>query len=244
MRSLLAALSFFSFIPVPGIRHTPQLDGWSIGMAPLVGLLIGGALAGLDFLLGMILPHPLRDALVVLGWLVVTGGTHIDGLADSLDGLGTWATPERRLEILHDPTSGPFAVAGVAALLIVKVLAASALPGLRWQWLLVTPVIARLGMVMVVRLYPYARREGLGAGLRAQLTFGPLVVAILTTAAVIWLGVGIVGLIVGGIGMVGALLFGAWAWARLRTGITGDVYGAAVELTEVLALVAAVALTG
>lgn len=245
MRSLLAALSFFSFIPVPGVRDAPELDGWALGWAPLVGLLIGGGLVGLDALFGFLFPHPLRDALIVLGWLVLTGGTHIDGLADSLDGLGAWAAPARRLDILRDPASGPFAVAGVAALLVVKMLAIAALP-VRWGWLLATPVMARFGMLLVVRAYPYARPEGLGAGLRARLTVGPLLLAVATTlATMLWVsravGEGPAGVAIGA-GVGSALLFGAWAWARLRTGVTGDVYGAAVEVAEIAVLLAAVAL--
>jgi adenosylcobinamide-GDP ribazoletransferase len=241
MRSLLAALSFFSFIPVPGVRETSQLDGWALGWAPLVGLLIGGALAGLDAPFGFVFPHPLRDALLVLGWLVLTGGTHMDGLADSLDGLGAWATPQRRLDILHDVSSGPFAVAGVAALLIVKTLALAALPS-RQPWLLATPVIARLGMLLVLRVYPYARPQGLGAGLRADLTMGPLTLGGLTTLATVFLAAQTTGLIAAGIGLAGALAFGGWAAARLGGGVTGDVYGATVELTEVFVLLAGVAL--
>ena len=245
MRSLLAALSFFSFIPMPGVRQTPELDGWALGWAPFVGLLIGGGLAGLDAALGLVFPHPLRDGLVVLGWLILTGGTHMDGLADSLDGLGAWATPERRLEILRDVGSGAFAVAGVAGLLIAKTLAVGALP-VRWGWLVATPVVARMGMLLVVRVYPYARREGLGAGLRGQLTAGPLALAGLATlVAVGWVGLAagpIAALVGGGAGLVGALLFGWWAQARLGGGITGDVYGATVELAEVLVLLVAVGL--
>ena len=177
---------------MPGVRDAPELDGWALSWAPFVGLLVGGGLVGLDALFGLVFPHPLRDALVVLGWLVLTGGTHVDGLADSLDGLGAWATPERRLDILRDPTSGPFAVAGVAALLIVKTLAIASLP-VRWEWLLAAPVIARLGMVLVVRSYPYARPEGLGAGLRSQLTIGPLAWAAMTTLGVLLLALQAIG---------------------------------------------------
>lgn len=201
--------------------------------------MIGGALVGLEAALDLFFPRPLSDALLVLGWVVLTGGTHVDGLADALDGLGAWATPERRLEILHDPNSGPFAVVGVALIFIVKALALAAL-GVRWRWLLLTPVVARLGMLAALRAYPYARREGLGAGLRAQVTVGPLLLAIFPALVTAYLTLRLIGLVVMATGIVGALLFGAWAWARLRTGITGDVYGATVELTEFLILLVAV----
>ena len=83
MSSLLAALSFFTFIPIPGKRITPQLNGWSLGLAPLTGLVVGAGVVGLDALIEPVFSHPLRDGLVVLLWIVLTGATHIDGLADS-----------------------------------------------------------------------------------------------------------------------------------------------------------------
>ena len=243
MRSLMAALSFFTFFPIPGRRETAELDGWALGFAPLAGLIIGIGLMAFDALAGLIFPHPLRDALLVLAWIVLTGATHIDGLADSMDGLWATTTPQRRLEIMRDVNSGAFAVTGVAILLIVKTMAVAEVAE-REGWLLATPVVARMGMLLVMRIFPYGRKEGLGAGLREQLTVGPLSLAGLTTALVMWRVVLVSGwetvLVVSAIGLAGALLFGWWACRRLQVGLTGDIYGATVELAEIAILLAVV----
>lgn len=242
MWRFVAALSFFTFIPAPGRRDTPALDGWALSFAPLVGFIIGGGLVGLDAALVALFPQPVRDGLLVAGWVILTGGMHLDGLADSFDGLAVSLPPERRLEILRDKHSGAFAVVGLTLTLILKVAALTFLAG-RVGWLLAGPVVARMGMLLVMRIYPYARQEGLGAGLRQQLSAGPLALAALVTVGALvlasrWAGLREM-LLVASVALVFCVVFGAWAARRLGGGLTGDVYGATVELSEVVILLAA-----
>ena len=131
---------------------------------------------------------------------------------------------------------GAFAVAGVVSLLLVKVAAIMALPPSGRMWvLLVFPCLSRWGMLLVLELFPYARREGIGVpfqpqGGRWHLMAGLAVAAV---AAVALTGLGGLALLAAATAV--ALGLGAWA-SKLLGGVTGDVYGAANESAEAAAL--------
>ncbi len=88
MTPLLAALQFLLLTPA-FIRRafTPREMGQSVGFYPLIGLLLGAVLALADALLGYLFPIPVRSALVLALWIILTGGLHLDGFLDSCDGL-------------------------------------------------------------------------------------------------------------------------------------------------------------
>ena len=212
---------------------------------PLVGLLLGGALVGLEWGAGKIFPLYLTAAILLVFLVAVTRGLHLDGLMDVCDGLFGGFTRERRLEIMRDSNVGAFAVAGAVSVLLLKYGALLSLlsldaDGRRWS-LLLFPSLSRWSMVLLLGAFPYVRDQGLGSpfhqGSAKLATSIAGVVAIL--AAVL----------IGGIGGAGILLgVSVLAWllgkgmVSLLGGLTGDTYGAANEVTEVAALVAAVAL--
>ena len=212
---------------------------------PLVGLFLGLALVGLDWGAGKIFPVYLTAAVLLVFLVAVTRGLHLDGLMDVCDGLFGGFTRERRLEIMRDSSVGAFAVAGAVCILLLKYGALLSLlsldgDGRRWS-LLLFPTLSRWSMVLLLGAFPYVRDQGLGSPFhqrRARLaTLIALVVVIL--AAVL----------IGGIGGAGMLLgVSVLAWllgkgmVTLLGGLTGDTYGAANEVIEAAALVAAVAL--
>jgi adenosylcobinamide-GDP ribazoletransferase len=221
--------------------------GAAITASPLVGALLGvaatGVLAGLTWLGS----PPLLSGLLVVGLLALaTRGMHVDGLADTADGLGCYGPPERALAVMKDGGAGPFAVVTLIVVLGVQAtgLAAVATSGHWW----VVPLALTTGRAAFPlccrRGRPAARPNGLGA-LVAD-TQSPLV------PAVWWVVLAAVGtLVVPGrwwlgpiaILLAGALVLGLSAHTRRRFGgLTGDVLGAASELA-VTAVLAVTALT-
>jgi adenosylcobinamide-GDP ribazoletransferase len=207
----------------------------------LVGVLVGFAVAGLDWALLKVLPGELTAAIAVAAGLIITGAMHLDGLADSADGiLGGW-NPERRLAIMKDPTLGTFGAATILCAVLVRWTAVTALAGpARFGALALAPVAGRAGALFLLKAFPYARREGLGERY-IQRDVVALVFGHMVTAGMAYLLAGPVGLIIAAIGWIVALSLGYLASRKLDGGLTGDVYGAAVELAEVAVLIAAVA---
>jgi adenosylcobinamide-GDP ribazoletransferase len=232
------ALQFLTIAP-PLVRRPPRPAdlGAADAFFPAVGLAIGCALAGLDAVLsGLAAPH-VRDVLLVGALATITGALHLDGLADSFDGLFGGGDAASRLAVMRDPRVGAYGVVALVCLLLLKVAALGALAGqARVLALVLAPCLGRWAIVQATWSFPYARPEGLGRGFKDGLRGGHVAVAALTAlAAAAWL-----------IGPGGAALFAvtvAFVWAagmamvgRLG-GLTGDTYGALCEVVETGVLV-------
>lgn len=239
------ALSFLTVCPAWGLKAPTQRQiSNSRAFYPVVGLLLGAALAALERGAREVFPPFLTAALLVAFLAVVTRGLHLDGFMDCCDGLFGGYTRERRLEIMRDSHVGSFAVAGGAALLLVKyaaLLSLLVLPlaGRAWA-LMLFPLLSRWGMVAALGAFPYVRRQGLGSPFHqghAKLATG---VALAAAVAVALLG-GPAGLALLAGASALALLLGC-GMSRMLGGLTGDTYGAINEVVEVAVLVTAVAL--
>ena len=165
VRAMLAALQFLTILPLPrDLDLGTRALGQGVWFFPVVGLLIGVAVAALDFGLGQILPQLPASALVVIALLLVSGGLHVDGLADTADGFFSSRPKERILEIMHDSRSGPMAVAAVVCVLSLKLSALASLPAqppLQRAGVIVLMALAgRCALVFQINLLPYARTEG------------------------------------------------------------------------------------
>ncbi|WP_287373103.1 adenosylcobinamide-GDP ribazoletransferase [Oceanithermus sp.] len=228
LRPFWFALGFLTTLPVPPTGNaTAEERRRSVFWYPLVGWVVGGVLAVVAALAGA-WPPGLEAALVLAAWLAVTGMLHLDGLLDSADALLAPRPPGERLKILTDVHHGSFALGVGAVFLILKWQAIAAGPGL-WA-LALAPVAARAWILPLLGLFRPARPGGLGAGVRGG-TWGwgflfaaPL--ALLAPGPAVVAG-------------AWALGFALWASRRLGGGLTGDVYGAAVETTELVFLLAA-----
>jgi adenosylcobinamide-GDP ribazoletransferase len=233
------ALQFLTVMP-PLVRRAPGPDdlGRSEAYFPLVGLLLGAALAGVDILLQPVVAPLVRDVILVAMLAALTGALHLDGVVDTFDGLFAGADHERRLAVMRDPRAGSFGVVAVVLLLALKLAAlASLAPMLRSPALLLAPCLGRWAIVLVTRAFPYARPEGMGSAFRSSLGWAHVVAAGAIAVAGAGLAVGPGGLLVWLAASSGALLAGRWVAGRLG-GLTGDTYGAICELVEAGVLVA------
>ncbi|KPA90968.1 MULTISPECIES: adenosylcobinamide-GDP ribazoletransferase [Pseudomonas] len=232
------ALQFLSSLPIrlPGMPQ-PQELGRSLLWYPLVGLLLGAGLYGVDCLLSAT-PALLHAALLLTAWVLFSGGLHLDGLADSADAwLGGFGDRERTLSIMKDPRSGPIAVVTLVLVLLLKFCALLALIEQRQTVALVlAPLIGRSALLGLFLVTPYVRAGGLGQALADHLPRrAGWQVLLLSAAACLGLA--------GWHGALALLLavvcFGWLRHLMLRRlgGTTGDTAGALLELLEMAVLV-------
>jgi adenosylcobinamide-GDP ribazoletransferase len=239
MLAFWIALQFLSSLPVrlPGMPE-PQALGRSLLFYPLVGVLFGSLLMGLSELLNGA-PLMLHAALLLAAWVLLSGGLHLDGLADSADAwLGGFGDRERTLSIMKDPRSGPIAVVTLVIVLLLKFTAIMALiESQHSAGLLLAPVIGRAAMLGLFLNTPYVRASGLGQALADHLprTLGFQVLLATAVGCVLLTGwAGVVSLVVA---VVGFFWLRQLMMRRLG-GTTGDTAGATLELLEMAVLVA------
>ncbi len=209
----------------------------SMAWFPVVGLLIGLVLAGIWYFLSPFL-HPLFvSLLVVVSLTVITRGLHLDGLSDTIDGLGGGYTREKRLEIMKDSHIGAFGVIAIVFAILFKVIAIYEIPqNVRLSVLIFFPILSRFVMVLVAWKCPYARREGgLGQDYVDLLKTRTLIIAFITTLLLGLLILSYTGLILAIIIMGVAFGFSVF-FNKTLGGVTGDVLGATNEVCEILAL--------
>ncbi|WP_446349095.1 adenosylcobinamide-GDP ribazoletransferase [Coleofasciculus chthonoplastes] len=241
-QSWLGAITFYTCIPIPmswGLDFE-RIARW----APVVGLFIGVLLAMLDALLqhwGM--PHLTRSGIIVVSWVALTGGLHLDGVMDTADGLGV-QDPKRRLEVMADSVTGAFGAMAAIALLLLKMAALTDIETDRWFALISVAGWGRWGQVVAISMYPYLKATGKGAfhqqGIRvpidslwgAFLLLGVCGLPLLMNMNRDSLELAVIS---AGGGCAIALLTGFWFYRQLG-GHTGDTYGAVVEWTEALLL--------
>ena len=269
MNGLRSAIGFLTILPLAPSGAPGSLVS-ARGWFPLVGLLLGLILASLEILRMLMLqagssgwygyaPLPvtypvflnytilLWSVLLVVILVVLTRALHLDGFMDSCDALLGGFDRERRLAILRDPNVGAFAVIGVVCLLLIKVSALAGLPLVgaeRLPVLLLFPCLSRWAMLLTMELYPYVRSNGIGTAFfdggqgrfKWQLILGSVFTLVVSVALA-----GMVGIVLLAAACAVAWSIGAWA-TRLLGGVTGDIYGAVNELTEVVVLLMALML--
>ncbi len=210
--------------------------GASRAFFPLVGLALGGALAGLDWLMDTAVPPLVVGAVLVAVLLALTRAIHTEGFLDACDGLFGGHTREERLRILRDTHVGAFAVAGGAALLLLKWSLLVSVPlDARWELLVLFPCLSRLGMLATMAAFPYARAEGLGSAFLEGRGWWQPAFGLATGLVAGWLLLGAAGLALAGGALAVSLGLGWWM-SRMLGGLTGDTYGAVNESAEVSVL--------
>lgn len=232
MKNLMAAIRFITILPAGSSAHFDAVG--MVAWFPAVGLLVGGALAVFDHLVARIWSLPAVAVLDVIFLAVLTGAFHIDGLADTADGLFSHRSRERMLEIMKDSRIGTMGVVAVASVLALKWVGISELSASRSAWLVLVPAYSRSAMLIAMSRMEYGRPDG-GTGLPffarklGWRDFGWVFATILLSFA---LGSHNFLLINLGFGILTAALI---AYYRRRIGcVTGDMLGAMAEVNEAL----------
>jgi adenosylcobinamide-GDP ribazoletransferase len=236
MRSLRIAFGLLTTLPFP------LPDDWSPGDSggasiwyPLVGLVIG-TLTWLAWKGALILFPPLAAGIIaLLAWVLLTGGLHLDGLADCCDGLLASVSVERRLEIMKDPHLGAFGVIGLILVLLLKGAALAALTPGTSLGILLAASLARW-YILPAGLLPLARPGGMGADFSSGLQRSFIYMgAILPVGLALVFGMrGVISLLAG----TAAAALVLWLAKARIGGMTGDVFGMVVEVVETAVLLA------
>ncbi len=244
--SFFTALSFLSIIPRPfrGETSAKEIER-SLSYFPVVGVVLGIILAGLNWLLGLLLPTTVVYGLLLVALVIITGGMHLDGFADTCDGIAGHKTAEERLRIMRDSRVGAFGAIGIFLLLLIKYVSLTSVPeSLVMTTLVLMPVVSRWAMVYAIVAYPYARPTGLGQAFKQGATWLRFTIATIITLAVSlalthWANITYFYL------ATVAIILGVWVVTlglatylkRKFAGLSGDTYGAINEVAEVMALI-------
>jgi adenosylcobinamide-GDP ribazoletransferase len=237
-KEIRVAFSFLTTLPVGRVEfdaREPVLPR-AMFFFPLVGLVLGGLLLVSDRGLGALFTSPLLVAvLLVLLMAVLTGGLHLDGVADSADGLLSYRDRDKTLQIMRDSRIGAMGAEALFFTLALKIALFSALPPAgRGPVLLLTPLCGRIALIGMLSGLNYAR-SGPGMGtlfgrpprlflismiaLMAALSFSLLGAGFMLTMVLLWGGV-----------VIGFMLL---CFRRIG-GYTGDTLGAICELSEMV----------
>ena len=237
MKSLLTALQFLTRIPLPfDSGNNPIHSGRSLLWYPLVGVLIGLIIFALTKLLQQ-QPAMLVAILVLIIWVMITGGLHLDGLADSADAwAGGYGSKKKTLEIMKDPHVGSLAIVVLVLVLLLKVAALSELvKSDKAYFIILAPMLARSAVLYLFLTTPYVRPQGLGANMAKHCphVLGIIVLLLFVVPAVI---INPLAVLAAGLALTGL----RYLMMKRLSGMTGDTIGASIEITEAVVLVSLV----
>jgi adenosylcobinamide-GDP ribazoletransferase len=240
VKRFLLMLQFMTTIPLRfDLKATPEDYGKGLAFAPAVGLVIGGILAGCRYAFSLAFPLPVTAVLVMVAYILLTGGLHLDGLGDAFDGLFSGRSRERMLEIMRDSRVGTNAVLAVTSVLLLDT---AALYSLQESTVLIVlllfPVAGRVGSLVSAGISEYARAGGgLGKSFIDSCGMSEIAVGLVLHFLIFFLAAGPQGLIAGLIPVFTAFVFTRLLSGRIG-GATGDILGAVCEINQTLFLLA------
>lgn len=228
------AAGLLTAIPLPPRLHRLPATA-TVAAFGIVGLALGSILGGLEAGLAFVLAPPARSAVLVAVLALLTGGLHLDGLGDTVDGLAARGPREERLAAMRDSRLGALGAASIAAILLVDVTALAAIPAGRIQALVVAVGCSRAAGAVALASGSPAHPDGLGRAYVVPHVRWAAAVAVASTAVA-------AGLLAGWRGIAAALLATATAIVvaavlrRAVGGMTGDGCGAAIEVAAAVSL--------
>lgn len=236
MKRFLIALQFLTVLPFNIKGKIEEEDfGRSLAYFPVVGLLIGLVLAGAAYISSS-LPPLAASALILITWVIITGGIHLDGFADTCDGFYGKRPREEILKIMRDSRIGTMGAAGVAMLLIFKFAALSSIQTEDlWKVLIAAAVFSRWGQAFVCSVSEYARAEGKAGYFIKYAKKTDIFAGAAFTLILNWFLMGLEGIIL--FTLLSAVIFLFLRYAKRKIGgMTGDTIGAVNEIAEASAL--------
>lgn len=237
------ALQFLTIFPIQ-LKDMPskQQNAQSLLFYPLIGLLIGLILFVIATVLH-VLQILLLSTLILVVWIWLTGGLHLDGLADTGDAwVGGFGDPERTLKIMKDPSCGPIGVLSLIILCLIKFSAIYTLLEKQiYTPLILFPILGRLAPLFLFLTTTYLREKGLGSSIAE---FMPkkssiLILVLCLSASLIFGWIGLITTLI----FILTLIYLRYKFVQRIGGITGDTVGASIEITETVVLLSFAILT-
>lgn len=236
MKSFVCALSFLTPIPVSTQKLEKTEFSKSLAWFSLVGLLQGILVCAVFFGLSKVIGNMVVSVLTVAFWAFVTSGMHLDGLADCFDGFFAVAQREKRLEIMKDPRIGTFGFLGLIFVILAKIsLINSIIFENIWSLtpILLAMVFARSASLALV-FFKNARNQGLGFGITDEKSWLYFLFNLLVPVGLCFY-FGWHAVIAFGVSFVVSALVGWLSMSKIG-GVTGDVFGMAIEMSEIAVL--------
>jgi adenosylcobinamide-GDP ribazoletransferase len=249
LRNFITALQFLTVFTVKKDHEVRENDlARSMTFFPFVGLFIGLILVWADRALLWVFPDAIGNIFLLLLSMVITRALHIDGLADSLDGIMGGKDPESRLAIMRDSRIGTAGVLGIVLILLIKYVCLNNLfDDYKAAALLTAPAFGRWSQMLMMFQADYGREDGLGKAFVGHVRLGGLIAASagsLGISAYVIVHDNRTAVLAIAIPLLIALFTVLWRWYVVRRvgGVTGDAVGAASEMNEALTLLLFVAL--
>lgn len=246
MKGLILLFRFMTRLP---IGLDPKFDSDELGKGmrffPVVGMVIGLILFLAFCLLGRIIYSPMVMAVIlIIIEVVLTGGLHLDGLADTFDGIFSYRSKQKMLDIMKDSRLGTNGGLVLILYFFLKVAllveGSSEFPAVMPIMVLISPVIARLNSVVNCGAAPYARATGMGKTFVDHTDGVAVGIATILTAAFVGGATYLFELPYTILIIIPIVMILGYLFAKLMTrkigGITGDTLGAVVEISEIIVL--------
>lgn len=246
MKGLILLFRFMTRLP---IGFDPKFDSDELGKGmrffPVVGMVIGLVLFAAFWLLGYVIYSPMVMAvLLVIIEVILTGGLHLDGLADTFDGIFSYRSKQKMLDIMKDSRLGTNGGLVLILYFFLKVAllveASNSSPVIMPIMLLLSPVIARLNSVVNCGSAPYARATGMGKTFVDHTDGLAVLIATIITAIFVGEAAYLFAIPYEILIVIPVVMILGYLFAKLMTrkigGITGDTLGAVVEISEIIAM--------
>ncbi len=237
MQRLISALRFLTILPFKSEQAKEEDFSSQVSYFPVIGLILGLLLAGLNLLLTNILPYPLLNSIIiVITLIVITGALHLDGLADTFDALSGTHKRETALKIMRDPHIGTMGVLALICVVLLKVAIIFSLsPQTKPLALIFMCTLSRWSLMMPIYLFNYARDDG-----KAKIFFKGRQIERFISFALIILFTCLISLGARGLALFTAVTACTYFYnlkiINRLDGVTGDTLGTQVELNEALIL--------
>lgn len=230
MKSFILALSFFTRIPFVKVNFDEEVFAKSVKWAPIVGLIIGSFLYLISFVL-QDFDTIVANIIIIIFYIVITGGLHLDGLSDTADGIFSGRDKERILEIMRDSRVGTFGVLSLGIWIAAMLIILSFVPR---EALIIFPVVGKSAPIISAYFSKYIRTEGLGKIFASNCKTLELSFALIISCGI--------SLILGAIGIASNLIallivyLTTRHFKKILGGITGDTMGFVCEVSQVVFL--------
>lgn len=242
MKSLILAIQFLTRIPI-NINIETKEDSFadSVLWFPLVGLIIGAFDALIYFLSAKVLDGMLPIVCAVLANVCITGALHVDGLADTCDGIFSARKKEKMLEIMKDSRIGSNGTLAVVFDILIRIAILISISSNMIIWLIfAAPIASRALIPLLMKLSVYARAEGgMGGLFLGKQSWSRTLIAFASGMLMVWLFLNFVGLASFAGAMLAIILYRSYIYSKIQ-GMTGDTLGAGNELAEIVFLLTAV----
>lgn len=237
MKNFKYILAFLTTIPVYDSKNIDfTKPGYALYLFSFIGFILSFILYSIFIFFNEFLPITLISVLLVVFMILLTGGLHLDGVADTFDGLLGGYTPERRYQIMKDSYIGTFGVLSLVILIFLKI--ALLYEGLNTGMFLnfiLFPLASRTITPVVINFFPTINKNGISYIFKLATNLKTVFINYIFTIIILYFFTGIYSIMVLSITTLLALLFVRYC-NKMLNGINGDIYGAQIELSEIIYL--------